>query len=354
MELRSYRARLARSLVACALALGAVAQAAPGKDAKPKAPTEDARAAKPEDEELKRARTLYGEGLELVKKAQWSDALSAFERSYSLRPHAMTTYNIGACERALGRYTRARVALSKALAEEQARPEQLPPSQAEEARGYIAEIDRILAQLSVTLEPSEAGIAVDGRPLEPGAGGELVAGIATPGAGKPPPSGKFELVLDPGAHLITLTRKGYADVVLNRTFTAGQRGELRLELEKLPATLHVSASVERAIVTVNDVDVGMAPVDVQRRAGTYRVVVKRQGYHPYQAQVVANAGEETDLRAALVVETTPITKKWWFWTAATVIVAGAAATTYYTTRTEPDPRRPPLDGGSLGWAAQLR
>lgn len=353
MEPRSYHprteSRLAGSLVALALLLPATSYAAPGKDPKAKA-----EAQKPEDEELKRARALYGEGLELVKKAQWSDALSAFERSYALRPHAMTTYNIGACERALGRYTRARVALLRALAEEQARPEQLPPSQIEEAKGYVAEIERILAQVAVTLEPSEAGIAVDGRPLEAGAGGTLVAGIATPGAGKPPASGKFELVLDPGAHLITLTRKGYADVVVNRTFTPGQRGELRLELEKLPATLHVSSSVERAIVTVNDVDVGMAPVDVQRRAGTYRVVVKRQGFHPYQAQVVVNAGEETDLRAALVAETTPVTKKWWFWTAATVIVAGAAATTYYATRTEPDPRRPALDGGSLGWAAQIR
>jgi hypothetical protein len=307
----------------------------------------------PEEPSTEEARNLYGQGLDFVKKAQWSDALASFERSRALRPHAMTTYNIGACERALGRYTKARSTLLRAIQEGKDSAGQLPPSLVTEAQGYVQEIDRILSRVHVTLDPADAGIAVDGRPLARG-DGVMIAGIEPPGPGVPPPSPTFDLVLDPGAHLVTLTRKGYADVVLNRTTPPGSTGELRLELERLPAVLHVSSSVSGAVVTVNGMDVGTAPVDVQRPAGSYRIVVRKDGFYAYQAQMNVNAGEETDLRAALVEERTPVTKKWWFWAAAGAVVAGAAVGTYYATRTEPDPVRPPLDGGSLGWTARVR
>jgi tetratricopeptide (TPR) repeat protein len=53
------------------------------------------------------ARRLFRSGAALVREARWADALTAFERSLALRPHAVTIYNIAACERALGRYARA-------------------------------------------------------------------------------------------------------------------------------------------------------------------------------------------------------------------------------------------------------
>src|SRR5262249_26574917 len=64
-----------------------------------------------EDEPTTRARALYLEGVENVQKSQWAEALFAFESSAKLRPHATTTFNVGACERALGRYARAQATL---------------------------------------------------------------------------------------------------------------------------------------------------------------------------------------------------------------------------------------------------
>src|SRR5260221_14539435 len=61
------------------------------------------------------ARQAFREGVTLVKKAQWAEALLAFERSARLRPHPTTTFSIGACERALGRYVRAGAAFRRAL-----------------------------------------------------------------------------------------------------------------------------------------------------------------------------------------------------------------------------------------------
>src|SRR5258706_9800914 len=68
-----------------------------------------------EQSDPERARQLYKDGLELVRNAQWAEALAAFEASHELRPHPLTLYNIGACQRALGRYSRALTTLQTAL-----------------------------------------------------------------------------------------------------------------------------------------------------------------------------------------------------------------------------------------------
>ncbi|HXK20616.1 MAG TPA: hypothetical protein VNG33_22550, partial [Polyangiaceae bacterium] len=73
-----------------------------------KAEAPSAAASEPADPALEEARRSYREGVERVQQARWGEALAAFERSETSRKHATTTFNIGACERALGHYTRAR------------------------------------------------------------------------------------------------------------------------------------------------------------------------------------------------------------------------------------------------------
>src|SRR5688572_6027070 len=68
-----------------------------------------------DDPKTERARELYKQGVEHVKRERWAEALAAFEASRIERPHATTTFNIALCERALGQYTRARATLSDAL-----------------------------------------------------------------------------------------------------------------------------------------------------------------------------------------------------------------------------------------------
>ncbi len=308
-----------------------------------------------ESPETLQAREAFLKGIELVRKTQWAEALAAFERSSKLRPHAVTTYNIGTCERALGRYTRARAVLRRALAENDASGRTLlSDSLVTDINGLLAQIDGLLATAHVTLEPPGASIAVDGRPLDVATpAGEsvplLVAGLRAPAPSEAPPAASFTLVLDPGAHVLTLSRKGYADAIVNRTLAPGSTTKLALLLDKLPATLHVACDQAGAAVAVNGVDVGVAPVDVSRPAGRYRVVVKKPGHVTYETEVVAHAGESADLRATLPEEKPPLTSRWWFWTAAGIIVSGVAVSTYVVTRTDSEPVRPPLNGGGLGW-----
>jgi hypothetical protein len=285
-----------------------------------------------------------------VKNAQWGEALAAFERASVLQPHALTTFNMGACERALGRYTRARATLLKALAQNADHGStELAPSLATDAKGWISEIDAVLVHADVTVDPPGTSMAVDGRPLakDPSQTNQLVAGIEAPGRGSELKEMHFALLLDPGAHVFTLQRKGFTDAVVNRTFSPGAHPSLTLQLDKLPASIRVQADRAKAVVALDGSDVGTAPIDLSRPAGAYHISVTLPGFEPYKANVAVAPGEEADLRAVMVPEKVPITAKWWFWTAAAVVVAGVGVTTYVVTR--PAPQRPAPDGGGLGW-----
>src|SRR5439155_897636 len=165
------------------------------------------------DPNVAEARTAFKEGTALARQAQWGEALLAFEHSARLRPHTFTTYNLGYCERALGRYTRARKFLAKALAENEARGgTALSADVATDAKKYLAEIDERIARVAVSLAPADAAVSVDGRPLEMVAADRttpvLAAGTRDLGPGEVPAATQFELLVDPGAHVFTVSRPG--------------------------------------------------------------------------------------------------------------------------------------------------
>ena len=297
------------------------------------------------------AREQFAAGAELVKAAKWSEALSAFERSFALVPHPVTLFNVGACERALGSYARARRTFSRTLElDRNGSNGSLPESARTDVDAFLTEIASILVTVDVHLDPPAATIAVDGRPLEttsPSAPPTLTAGLASPGPGRAPPSANFRLELDPGAHVLVLSRPGFEDIVRRETFVKSRTASLDLVLARLDGALDVRADRPGSAVAVDGIDVGAAPVTVQRPAGRYHVAVRKAGFVTFETDAVLEAGGRVELSAPLAPEKTPITKTWWFWTVAGGVVALATATTYFATR--PDPERPTANGGGLGW-----
>jgi hypothetical protein len=309
--------------------------------------------------DITQARQEFLNGAELVKEARWGEALGAFERSGKLRPHAITTYNVGACERAMGLYTRAQKTFKEALAQNDAAGKNdLPAALITDIEGYLSQISSLLANVMVTLVPANAALTVDGRPLEVTDRAAnppvLSVGLLPPGPGEAPPASIFRVQLDPGVHVFTLSRKGYADALVNRTFSPGASTELSLHLDRLPATLHVASYPTGGIVTVDGTDVGATPVDVSRPAGSYKVVVRKPGYVTYETEIVAQSGEDLNLSPNLPQEKIALTQRWWFWTGVGVLVLGAAGGTYLLTRGQASATRPPVDGGGLDWALQLK
>jgi hypothetical protein len=300
------------------------------------------------------AREDFEKGASLAKSAQWAEALAAFERSAKARPHAVTIYNIGACQRAMGQYAAARKSLQAALAQHAASNNtELASTLEAETRGWIAEIETsILATLDLTIKPSDASLAIDGRPLELSTG-MWVAGTRAPGPGEKVPSEAFKVRVDPGTHVLTISHKGYADALVTKTVGPAAMLKATIELDKLPATLHITSNVNGAVVTVNELDVGVAPVDLSRPGGSYHVLVRKPGFVAYDANVTMRAGERLDLTTRLDEEKPALTSKWWFWTAASAVVVGAAVGTYFIVHRDPEPQRPPLNGGGLGWTVEL-
>jgi hypothetical protein len=356
-RLRSEKHALTVLAVACLFAPSARA-ADPPPTPQPVSP--QASTDQPKDTpDIVKAREEFLNGAELVKQARWGEALAAFERSSKLRPHAITTYNIGACERAMGLYTQAQKTFKEALAQNDAAGKtDLPASLIVDIDGYLSQIRSLLSSALVSLLPANATITVDGRPLEvtePSASPPvLVAGVRPPGSGESPPASLFRVQLDPGVHVFTLARKGFADAVVNRTFLPGATTELTLHLDRLPATLHVASYPSGGIVTVDGMDVGAAPIDVSRPAGSYKVLVKKPGYVPYETEVVVQSGEDINLSPNLPVEKVALTQRWWFWTGVGVVILGAAGGTYLIARSRETNPAPPPDGGGLGWTLQLK
>lgn len=280
-------------VIVCAISLVGAVDAA----AAPPPPTDHA-----VSDDLQRARDLFKTGTELAKKTQWAEALQAFEQSAALRRHAITTYNIGVCQRALGQYTQARAILGRSLAESAANSAELPPSLAAEANGYLTEIDALLVRLDVTVHPADAKIVVDGRPLAVEGSSTpptLVAGLAPPGRGTALPAEHVTILIGPGTHLFTMSHAGFGDVVLSKTYRPGEKAVLLLAAEQLPATLHVSSNLEGAAVSLDGLDVGLAPIEVTRPGGSYSLLVRREGYIPYKTQVKAEPGASLNLSAEL-------------------------------------------------------
>ena len=200
--------------MALACALGGLAASSPVSAQQPPGA--------PADPRIEEAREAFRIGNALAKQAQWVDALAAFERSARLRPHAVTTYNIAFCERALGRYARARKGFALAV---DAPGGALPETLAAESRGYLAEIEQRLVRAVITLTRRGAALAVDGRPLEAAGGSEsrptLVAGTRDPGPAEIVSAVSFDLLLDPGTHVFIVSVSGAPDAVMTRDFLPG-------------------------------------------------------------------------------------------------------------------------------------
>ena len=331
--------------------------AQPSAPAPPKSPSAQAsKAAAPASRD--EAQAAFKEGTRFVNEARWAEALAAFERAQASVPHAITLYNVGVCERALGHYTAARATFERTVEEDASGRTTLPSRLREDVRGYLREIDGLLARVAIEVKPMGARLAVDGRPVTftPNTGSTAstaVAGLRPAGAGEPIPSGPFVLELDACRHVLTFSRPGHSDGVVARDFRSGKAPPLTLALDELPATIAITADQPGALVTVDGRDLGPVPLTVQRPAGPLRVVVEKDGFVGSETTLDLRAGESSSYRATLPVDEPSVVATWWFWTSAAAAVAGVAVGSYFLAREEPEPVRATVGSGSLGWRVTL-
>lgn len=311
-----------------------------------------ARADEPPADATAAARAAFDEGVAALRDVRWGEALAAFERAHALKPHALTAYNMGVAERSLGRLTRSRARFREALdRNEAAQGKELAGTIAEDARALLAEVENRLVRIEVTLDRTDAGFSVDGRPVAPDPWEKdlLVAGLLPPGTDVPVNAPRVVVLADPGRHVLSATRQGYVTATSEADHRPGSRSSARLSLIEQDTELSIDCEVKNAAVRVDGVDVGIAPLVLRRPAGKHAVEVRAQGYQVYSTAVVLQAGERSSLLARLKYEETTVFKRPVFWVAlGGTVVTVAAVVTYLLL-----PVRP-YDGGSTGWVAQPR
>ncbi|HZS39401.1 MAG TPA: PEGA domain-containing protein [Polyangia bacterium] len=296
------------------LLVAGVAQAAPKKKpaseksapvekpaAAPAKPAAAAPAPAPDDPAVAEAKRHFQQAVALYNDGNYSAALAEFEAAYKTRPAPAVLYNIGLTEKALFRYTEAIDSLTRYLKEET----KIAPEQRKAAEGVIAEMKALLADVTLTIDPPGASVAVDGRTL--GQAPLAVQGIAA------------------GNHTIEVSLEGYKPQKRELLVTAGVPLQLSFKLALIPKTgkVHISASRPQALVRIDGKGYGFAPVDVELPSGGHQLEITAPKYNPYVSELVITAGTARSVDATLS-RTSHVYEKWYFWTPLAVVVAGAA------------------------------
>jgi hypothetical protein len=103
---------------------------------------------------------------------------------------------------------------------------------------------------------------------------------------------------------------------------------LRVLRKATSGTLLVRATPADAIIAIDGVDRGNAPLEVLLPTGSHVVDVRASRHDPAHVPVVVEAEKTKDVPIDLR-PSAPITSKWWFWTGIGVVVVGAGVAVWY-------------------------
>jgi hypothetical protein len=158
------------------------------------------------------ARELFREGSKLAQEGRWAEASERYTRSLELKRAAITLYSLGVAHKKTGHLVEALESFRAFLVEPST-----PATQAYEqpAKEAVAELEKRVARVAIVVEPAEASVSVDGEVVPP-------AALGVP------------RLVNPGAHAITATARGFKDARVEVKVTEGGHAQARLVLVKAP------------------------------------------------------------------------------------------------------------------------
>ena len=157
------------------------------------------------------ARQAFETGVMYMQIEGWEEAVAELERSLGLHPTRAALYNLGLCYKTLARHMDAQRAFQRFLRDYGA---SAPENERTEVEGLIRDLRPHLSRLVVHVSAPDAAVAVDGN-----------------AAGLSPLTD--DLVLEPGEHLVEVTRDGYSPLRRELRLAAGESVVLDLMLEEL-------------------------------------------------------------------------------------------------------------------------
>jgi tetratricopeptide (TPR) repeat protein len=147
-----------RALALTPLFIGLLVTVPASADA-PAAAGASAPAAAPEDVTLQ-AREHFGQATKLYKDGDFDAALVQFERAYQLKPNYKVLYNIGQTYFQLREYVEARDSMKRYVKEG---GERIDPERLTAVNKDLADLERRLAKVTLTVNVAGATVLVDGK-----------------------------------------------------------------------------------------------------------------------------------------------------------------------------------------------
>jgi hypothetical protein len=268
----------------------------------------------PEAPNVTRAKERKLEGDRAMDSLRYTDALAAYNESYTLNPEPALLYNLGRTLEALDR-------LPEALEKLELFRTSAPAGLLAKVPGLkdrIANIQKRISQLTIKVNVEGARILVR----------ELVAGKSP--LEKP-------LVLKAGKASVLIEADGYFPYQANVELPGGGGYVLDAQLsskEKV-GRLVVRAPKTNVSVSIDGRSVGQAPLETLADAGTHKILARHPDHSDYATTVIVKAGEERTVMVTL--GDPPVYKRWWFWTTVgAVVVGGTVATIVVLSERAPD------------------
>ncbi len=218
----------------------------------------------------------FERGLQRAQEGDLDGAATEFEAANRMRPHYSVLYNLGQTYAALGRPVDAVRVLRRYLSDA---PKDLPVGRRQEVEALLAFHQRRIGKLMLTVQPADADVLVDGRPLASAARAEPIE-------------------LSAGAHTVVAMKAGFTPSVLTPQVEPQQTHEAHITLAPLsvpgsPVWLTLRCAVPDVSVFVDGTLVGRTPAlsGVAVARGTHELRFARDGYEKDQRNL-AVAGDD--------------------------------------------------------------
>jgi hypothetical protein len=225
------------------------------------------------------ARRHFKLGIKLYQDTNYPGALAEFEAAYAAKPGAGSLQNVALSQKALFRYREAAATLTQLLARHAS---ELSDGEQKAVTEAKSELLGLVGSVVVTVEPSEAKVTLDGRPLTPL---EMHEGID----------------LNVGEHTLVADLPGYARLSRVVSLASGQHQlPVELKLKATDAFLNIVSDEPRAAIAVD----GVTRAFHEWHGGVkpdadHLIQVFRDGYESYESTVNVALGKTLDVRATL-------------------------------------------------------
>ena len=326
-----------------------------------------------DDEAKQEAKERFSKGVEFFNAGEYGAALAEFHWAYEVSPHYMVLYNIARCYARLNKHIEAMKYFNQYLDEGGTK---IGKKRLKEVEAEMAALEKIIAYLDITtgdvkgatikvgekvaghtplpepvaVEPGPITVSVDadgyrseskeivvpaGKTLPVEFELEWVVKFGTievtseapksvvyldgKEMGKAPWKGEVKT----GTHLFEVRADGYSTARKEVVVEEDEERTIDVTptLEGEPARLVLDANVEGAEVFVEGIKMGAIPIKpLDLPPGPAHVIVKADGYIPFEGDIQLTTGEPVSAEVKLVSEKSGV-HPGWFWTTASLAVA---------------------------------